>query len=130
MVQWLRLHTANAGVLGSISGWGTKIPHALHTNERFFKEKKIYLRHSQLSSCVCFMYILNWILISWPPLNKPFLYLVSSSILLLLFSHSVVSDSLKLHGKNCKCLFDSQSDECYWVKVQNSQHPLNSCWFS
>ena len=27
-VQWLRLHTCNAGVAGSIPGQGTKIPHA------------------------------------------------------------------------------------------------------
>ena len=36
MVQWLRLHAASAGDLGSIPGWGTKITHAagqlnLHT---------------------------------------------------------------------------------------------------
>ena len=29
MVQWLRLGTSNAGSMGSISGWGTMIPHAL-----------------------------------------------------------------------------------------------------
>ena len=29
MVQWLRLGTSTAGSVGSISGWGTKIPHAL-----------------------------------------------------------------------------------------------------
>ena len=28
MVQWLRLHTPNAGDSGSISGWEIKIPHA------------------------------------------------------------------------------------------------------
>ena len=27
-VQWLRLHALNAGDIGSIPGWGTKIPHA------------------------------------------------------------------------------------------------------
>ena len=26
-VQWLRLHTSNAGAMGSIPGQGTKIPH-------------------------------------------------------------------------------------------------------
>ena len=40
MVQWLRLHTDNAGILGSISGQGTNIPHALHTTEVFKKKKK------------------------------------------------------------------------------------------
>ena len=28
VVQWLRLHTSNAGGVGSISGQGIKIPHA------------------------------------------------------------------------------------------------------
>ena len=28
VVQWFRLHASNAGVMGSIPGWGTKIPHA------------------------------------------------------------------------------------------------------
>ena len=27
-VQWLKLHTSNAGSAGSIPGWGTKIPNA------------------------------------------------------------------------------------------------------
>ena len=29
MVQWLRLCAFNAGIAGSISGWGTKIPYAV-----------------------------------------------------------------------------------------------------
>ena len=28
-VQWLRLGASNAGGMGSIPGWGTKIPHAV-----------------------------------------------------------------------------------------------------
>ena len=28
VVQWPRLHTSNAGGLGSIPGWGTRFPHA------------------------------------------------------------------------------------------------------
>ena len=28
-VQWLRLYASNSGGTGSISGWGTKIPHAV-----------------------------------------------------------------------------------------------------
>ena len=34
MVQWLRLYTANAEVAGLISGWGTKIPHALQHGQK------------------------------------------------------------------------------------------------
>ena len=33
VVQWLRLHTDNAGISGSISGQGPNIPRALHTTE-------------------------------------------------------------------------------------------------
>ena len=29
VVQWLKLHDFNAGDMGLIPGWGTKIPHAL-----------------------------------------------------------------------------------------------------
>ena len=29
VVQWLRLHASNAEGMGSIPGWGTKIPHAI-----------------------------------------------------------------------------------------------------
>ena len=36
MVQWLRLHSCNAGGIGSIPGQGTKIPHAV-----WYKKKKI-----------------------------------------------------------------------------------------
>ena len=28
VVQWLRLRASNAGCVGSVPGWGTKIPHA------------------------------------------------------------------------------------------------------
>ena len=34
MVLWLRLHTSNAGGMGSISGWGTKIPHAMQYGQK------------------------------------------------------------------------------------------------
>ena len=37
VVQWLRLHTPNAGATGSIPGWGTKIPQATWQK----KKKKI-----------------------------------------------------------------------------------------
>ena len=37
LVQWLRLRTSNAGGVGSIPGWGTKIPHAAWQKK---KEKK------------------------------------------------------------------------------------------
>ena len=34
MVQWLRLWAPNAGVMGSIPDWGTKIPHALRCSRK------------------------------------------------------------------------------------------------
>ena len=39
VVQWLRLHASNAGSTGSISGWGTEIPHAAWLSQK--KKKKI-----------------------------------------------------------------------------------------
>ena len=43
MAQWLRFHPSNAGGLGLIPGWGTKILHALQHGQmifffKFFKE--------------------------------------------------------------------------------------------
>ena len=39
VVQWLRLCAASAGGTGSVTGWGTKIPHATWHNEKnFFKD--------------------------------------------------------------------------------------------
>ena len=39
MVQWLRLHVSTAVGIGSIPGWGTKIPHAIWPKKR--KEKRV-----------------------------------------------------------------------------------------
>ena len=47
MVQWLRLHTDNAGVSGSISGQGTNIPHALHTTEVLKKNTYTHTKKNQ-----------------------------------------------------------------------------------
>ena len=33
-VQWFRLRASNAEGAGLISGWGTKIPHALHAAKK------------------------------------------------------------------------------------------------
>ena len=39
-VQRLRLCTSNAGALGSIPGWGTKIPHAIWYSQKGKKNKQ------------------------------------------------------------------------------------------
>ena len=36
-VPWLRLHFLTAGGVGSISGWGTKTPHAAKQHSQSFK---------------------------------------------------------------------------------------------
>ena len=41
VVQWLRLHAANAGGTGSIPGGGTKIPHAAWCGQKVKKKKKV-----------------------------------------------------------------------------------------
>ena len=40
VVQWLRLQAPNAGGLGSIPSWGTKIPHAASCDQK--KKKRIF----------------------------------------------------------------------------------------
>ena len=40
MVQWLRLHVSNAGDMGLILGWGTKILHAVWQKKK--KKKSHY----------------------------------------------------------------------------------------
>ena len=34
MIQWLRLHAADAGGMGSFPSWGTKISHALGCSQK------------------------------------------------------------------------------------------------
>ena len=43
MVQWLRLHTGNAGSMGSIPGQGTKILHAVQCCQKIFFFKRTSL---------------------------------------------------------------------------------------
>ena len=49
VVQWLRLHTPNAGGMGSITGWGTKVLHAPWLGQKKKKKKNrnhyIYLKN-------------------------------------------------------------------------------------
>ena len=40
VVQWLTLHTADAGATGSVPGQGTKIPHAVQRGQKIEKKKK------------------------------------------------------------------------------------------
>ena len=35
-VQWLRLYTSTAGDMGSVPGWGTRIPHASQYGQKKF----------------------------------------------------------------------------------------------
>ena len=39
MVQWLRLYASNAGVVGSIPGWGTKILQATLCGQKLKKKE-------------------------------------------------------------------------------------------
>ena len=40
VVQWLRFHSSTAGSLGSIPGWGTKIPHAVWCSQKANKPEE------------------------------------------------------------------------------------------
>ena len=42
MVQWLRLHSPNAGGTGLIPGWGTKIKHAIQHGPKKKKDGGIF----------------------------------------------------------------------------------------
>ena len=43
VVQWLRLQAPNAGGLGSIPSWGTKIPHAASCDQKKKKKRIFFL---------------------------------------------------------------------------------------
>ena len=47
VVQWLKLHASNARDVGSISGRGTKIPHAAQRGQKIKKKKIIVNTISQ-----------------------------------------------------------------------------------
>ena len=51
MVQWLRLHAANAGGTGSIPGGGTKIPHAAWCGQKVKKKKSREGLREQIYGC-------------------------------------------------------------------------------
>ena len=42
VVQWLRICASTAGGMGSIPGWGTKIPHAAQSSQKQTKKKIIH----------------------------------------------------------------------------------------
>ena len=46
-VEWLRLHTSNAGDASSIPGLGTKIPNAAWYGQKIILKKKIKKREVQ-----------------------------------------------------------------------------------
>ena len=49
MVQWLRFCTSNAGGVGLILDWGTKIPQAMWHSQKI-KTKKLTKKKIQLTS--------------------------------------------------------------------------------
>ena len=75
-VQWLRLCASTAGGMGSIPGWGTKIPHAAQYGQKEKRKKKRLCLKCQLCVCVCVCvcvcggggYLWKWL--SWVELRK------------------------------------------------------------
>ena len=66
VVQWLRLCACNAGDVGSIPGWGTKIPHASWCSQKiiyFKKNLKAKLEKKDQSPL--------WFSLSWRPELNP-----------------------------------------------------------
>ena len=53
MVQWLRLLAPNGGSMGSIPGWGTKIPHAMcpiNKIKQLKRERKVVVQWLRLQA--------------------------------------------------------------------------------
>ena len=48
-VQWLRLHASNAGAVGLIPGWETKIPHVMQHGQKIKKKIKKETKRSRES---------------------------------------------------------------------------------
>ena len=46
MVQWSGLHASNAGGMGLIPGWGTKIPQAMQKKKQKQKQNKNWKKKS------------------------------------------------------------------------------------
>ena len=58
-VQWLGLCASTAGGMGSIPGWGTKIPHAMQTNNNNNNKSNVLLtKYSGPSTDVFQTYLL------------------------------------------------------------------------
>ena len=51
-VQWLRLGAYTAGVVGSIPGWGIKIPYAVRCSQNMGKNEGLGLLSSQSATSV------------------------------------------------------------------------------
>ena len=51
VVQWLRLHTSNAGGAGSIPGQRTKIPYTTQCSQKLKKKKKINDKIYRIFKC-------------------------------------------------------------------------------
>ena len=55
-VQWLRFCLANAGVVNSIPGWGTKILHVKQHGQKI-KKKKVFFKCGVLHNIVKQLYL-------------------------------------------------------------------------
>ena len=64
MVQWLRLNVSNAGGMGLILGWGTKIPHAAPHGGKINKNKWIKNLKGNCVTCSLSCY-------PWSPNSPP-----------------------------------------------------------
>ena len=73
-IQWLGLHASNAGGVGSIPGWGTKIPHAVQHGQRKERKKRKGNPQTRTLSISPLPYNLpiSPTFISFPPATPPF----------------------------------------------------------
>ena len=53
LAQWLRPHAPNAVGMGSVPGWGTKIPHSLHSMAKKTNKKNVYFFLTKWDGYIC-----------------------------------------------------------------------------
>ena len=129
-VQWLRLCASNAGDMGSIPGWGTKIPHAaqgsqsekkkkVQENQRMWASGESNLKTSSSNSCHCT--VVQSCSTLWPPwtaaLQASLSFTVSWSLLKLMSIESMMPSNhlILCHPHFSSCSQSFPASGCFPV---------------
>lgn len=135
-IQWLRFSAFTAVALGSISGWGAKIPQAVWPKDKWEKALCIYFNISHFWSRLLYIYwnfvwyhspsaYTAWVLIMW------FVHKVTQLLAFNCFYNIFTEWTifLSLSNTSLQCLlacisFDERS------AVMTKFAPLHAIWFS